>query len=496
MLEEVFRFWGYGRQIHEDLVGSGRPIRIPEQRAPAPVFGRIELCDTLIDRFGPLAPFCREGWWSWALLDEDVELMGEPLAWLHMSNGVTHTLIARATDCDYCFAFDLDRTIRFIQNEQYFTHSTPLYVKLGVNPDQLPSWARLFGFRLMHTIRRTRRAPVPSFPTNPADPSVDGWRYLIRSIVEDHSTAAAVPLWPDGKKYAVTLSHDIDTDYCFRVPDMLTQVREIDERAGIRAAWMVVAKVAGVGKPVLDDLHAAGHEIGFHGTDHDHKLAFLPPAEMGLRIARVSELMERYDTMGFRSPSYLRTPALYQAIDGILQYDMSMHDVTEGICRSTSRNEGCSTCLPFFIAGTDVLEIPTTVREDWYYDLLGCSQPHEVLQNQLKNTELIKARGGVASVLTHPEPTATSHWMSVYADLLACLASDDDAWTARPREINDHWRRRRALIDATWSEASSAATPVAQPVSSIRPASAGSPDVDKACDASRLGQASWYDSAG
>ncbi|MGB2984355.1 MAG: polysaccharide deacetylase family protein [Phycisphaerae bacterium] len=451
LLKEVFRFWGYGRQAYEDLVGQGRPINIVERQVPAPMFGRVELCDEVLARFGPLALFCRAGWWSWLLLDGNVELSGEPLAWFHTSEGKTHALITRTADCAYCFGFDLDRTIRFTQNEHYCQHSAPFYVKLGVNPDQLPGWARLFGFRLMHAIRGIRRAPLRPFPTNPADPSVDGWRYLIRNIVEDHSSVEAFPLWPDGKKYAVTLSHDIDTDYCFRVPDMLTQVRETDERAGMRAAWMVVAKLAGVGKPVLDDLHAAGHEIGFHGTDHDHKLAFLPPVEMGRRIARASELIERYGTTGFRSPSYLRTPALYQAIDGILEYDMSMHDATEGVCRSTSYNEGCSTCLPFFIAGTDVLEIPTTVREDWHYDLLGLSDPFEVLRQQIKNTELIKARGGVASILSHPEPTATSDWLSTYAKLLDHLARDEDAWMASPQEINRHWRRRQAVIDASWA---------------------------------------------
>lgn len=472
-MKDVFRFWGYDRGVHRRAVGDGRALGLSARPAPLPVFGHVELADELIGRCGPLATFCSSGWWSWLLLDPSVETEGEPLAWFRTAEGEAHAIVTRTAANAYRFWFDVDRTIKFIQNERYLPHPTPLYVRWGVNPDGLPGWMRKLGFRAMHLARRVRGASGPLFPVHPADPAVDAWRFLIRSIVEEHTSAETVPFWPGGKQYAVTLSHDIDTDYCFRVPELLEKVRALDEGAGMRSAWMVVTKLLDRGRPALDELHAAGHEIGFHGTDHDHKLAFLPPVPMARRIARASELIETYGTTGFRSPSYLRTPSLYQALDGVLEYDMSMHDVIEGFCRSALRHEGCSTCLPFFLAGTDVLEIPTTIPEDWYFDSLGCSDPQEVLRSQLKSLETIKARGGIASTLTHPEPELATlpHWLDTYRELLARLANDADAWVARPGEVNRHWRARQARIDASWADISTVPASAAtseQPAASSR----------------------------
>lgn len=451
-MEDVFRLWGYSPSVYRRMVGEGCPIRVAACSTSAPVFGRVELGDELVDRCGPLASFCASGWWSWLLLHTNAEVVGEPLAWFRLLDGSVHPIVTRTVTNAYYFWFDVDRTIKFIQSECYLPHNPPRYVRYGVNPDKLPWCVRNLGFRVMHQLRRLRRTSAPRFPARPADVAVDGWRYLIRGIVEDGGPAEPVPFWPDGKRYAVVLSHDIDTDYCLRSPAVLDKVRAIEEGIGMRSAWMLVAKLFGIGRPALDDLYAAGHEIGFHGTVHDHRLAFLAPVEMARRIACAAELIDTYGAMGFRSPSYLRTPGLYQALDGILQYDMSMHDAVEGICRSAPRLEGCSTCLPFFVVGTDVLEIPTTVPEDWHFDLLGHTDPREVARKQLDSLTLIKARSGVASVLTHAEPAPATprHWMETYREVLTHLANDEDAWVVTPGELNRHWRNRRARIDTCW----------------------------------------------
>ena len=452
-MQNVFRFWGFDREAYRRAVGDGGPIGLLSRPAPAPVLARVELAEELAERCGPLERCCAQGWWSWLLLDRGVRPEGEPLAWWRTADGAAVPLVTRTAAHAFQFWFDVDRTLGFIQNERYLPHSTPLYVRLGVNPDALPAWMRKLGFRVMHLARRVHRITGPLFPQHPVDPSVDGWRYLIHSIVEESLGAAGVPLWPEGKQYAVTLSHDIDTDYCFRFPALLEKVRALDEAAGMRSAWMIVTRLLAAGRRALDDLYAAGHEIGFHDARHDHRLPFLHPVRMAERIAEATALIDAYGTTGFRSPSYLRSPALYQALDGILQYDMSMHDVIEGFCRPRRRHEGCSTCLPFFVEGTDVLEIPTTVPEDWYFDSQGCADPQSVLRNQLRSVVSIKQRGGVAGILTHPEPELATlpDWLDIYHELLAQLSGDSEAWVARPCDINRHWRQRQAMIDQLWA---------------------------------------------
>jgi len=218
------------------------------------------------------------------------------------------------------------------------------------------------------------------------------------------------------------------------------------------SAWMIVAKLLRAGRSAVDDLHANGHEIGFHGTHHDHKLAFLPPAAMAKRVARAGEFIEAYGTTGFRSPNYLRSQALYQMLDGVLEYDMSMHDVTDQSTQVNSGHEGCTTCFPFLIDGTNVLQIPTTVQDDQACELAGLT-PEQAWKSQIAAVERIKARGGVANIVTHPEPhySIRPPWLEAYRNLLAHVTADEDAWMALPGEINHHWRSRQAAIDALWS---------------------------------------------
>jgi len=450
-MRDTFQFWGFGPDASAALVGEGRVIGSPATAATTSVFGFVEPTDELVDLCGPLGNLCSQGWWTWLRFDVHQKAVGKPLAWLRTRDGGKHPILTRTFDNAYCFRFDVDATLRFIANEQYLLHRPPGYLKLGINPERLPAWVRKTAFRSLHSVRRFRRHAGPLFPAVPSDPSVDCWRYVIRTIVEQHTAAKHVPLWPHGKRYAATLNSDIDTDYCFRYPGSLHTMRDSIERTGMRSAWMVVGAIADKGRALLDDLYKAGHEIGFHDMYHDHRLAFLPPTEMARRLRSASGLMERYHTTGFRSPSYLRTPALYDELDGVFSYDMSMHD-SIGRASGLSRiQEGCSTCFPFRIDRTNVVEIPTTVPEDWNLEMSGCS-PSQALNRQIDALGRIKERGGVANICTHPEPhlTLRPEWLRSHERLLERLADDDDVWIARPGDVDRHWRKRQAEIDAVW----------------------------------------------
>ncbi|UCE60862.1 MAG: hypothetical protein JSU63_03750 [Phycisphaerales bacterium] len=453
-MKETLRFWGYGPDVFDELVGPGQPLCCPVNGSAKPVFGRVELTNELIERCGPLREQCAPGWWTWLMLEPSVPVEGEPAAWFCTPQGDRRPIVTRTTDNPFCVWFDLDGTLSFIQNEGYLTRTLPAYLKLGVNPARIPEGLRKAAFVAMHRVRALRRQQKAAFPQRPADPSVDCWRYIVRSLVEDKLDVEGTPLWPDGKRFAVTLNHDIDSDYCFKRRGVLQSFHDIEHNAGLRSAWMVVTKLLDAGRSALDELHAAGHEIGFHGSIHDHRLAFLPPEEMARRIECAVELIDAYGTAGIRSPAYLRTPALFRALDGILEYDMSMHDVIFGPLSLSKYHEGCSTCMPFFIEGMNLLEIPTTVPEDWTFDLQGTSL-EQAWNVQVQTVERIKSRAGVANILTHPEPhhSVKPRWLELYRRLVAHVAEDDDAWFALPGEINRHWRSRQAAIDARWEPA-------------------------------------------
>lgn len=451
-MREVYQFWGYGPDAYDATVGDGRTFGMPTSKVPHLAFGKVRVAPPILDRLGPFAAVCAKGWWSWLLLDDAHRPAGHVLATLQTTDGRARPILTRTHENEYRFAFDLDETIRFIQNERYRSPAPPWYLKLGVTPDHLPDRARRIAMLVVHRLGGLRRSTGPPFPASPVDPAVDAWRYLVRSILDEQGMAAPIPLWPEGRHYACVLTHDIDTAYSLRRPRALAALRGIEEDHGLRSAWLIVSRLATDGLGALDHLHADGHEIGFHGSHHDHRLPFLARHRLRARIETARPLIERYGATGFRSPSFLRTPALFRALDGVLHYDMSMHDTTANPAGRRLAREGCSSCFPFFTDGTDVLEIPTTIPEDWTGDLAGIA-PSDFLAHQRCVTQSIKARGGIANILTHPERcfSLREPWLDVYRSWIEQVAGDPSAWIVTPGTLNRHWRHRHRTIQALWA---------------------------------------------
>ncbi len=451
-MQAVFQFFGYGPEVFHALVGVDRPLLVDAGLSPTPVFGHVELARELAERVGSPSELCSCGWGTWLLLDRSLPVEGRPLAWIRLEGGERRPILTCSAASPFHFWWDVDNTLAFMQNERALTHTPPGYVKLGITPDRAPAWARKAAIHGLHWLRGFRRRREWRSPHEPADFAVDNWRTLIQSIVAGHTSEAGVPLWPAGKKYAVLLTHDLDSDYALRRPRALNSLREVGEDLGLHSAWLVVTRLLDAGMAALDDLHAAGHEIGCHGMRHDHRLAFLPEKRLAERIRKASMLIDRYGTTGFRSPNFLRTPALFRALDKLFEYDMSMLELTSDPTNPLAGKTGCSTCLPFLINATDLLEIPTTVPLDCHYELLGLDA-EKALRCQLDVIAGIRARCGVANILAHPEPyfSLRKPWLVAYRRLVEHVAADPNAWVARPRDLNRHWRARQDAIDACWS---------------------------------------------
>lgn len=455
----VFRFWGYGAPAWREHVGPGRLIEVAAGDEPADtLFGALAFAPEAAALLPDFTQELAAGVPAYVRRRPGPMPAGRPVVTLEPAGIPLVTL----GDTGWRFHFDIDDSIDFVQQERYFATRPPAYVRFGVNPEYLPAAARkaiLVAFGLSRGLLR-RLGRVRAFPTLYKDFSCDVWRYLVRGILQAHAPVppAALPLWPDGKRYAVVLNHDVDTEWGLAHPQGIAALRRIEEDLGLRSAWMVVTRLADAGQGVFADLMAAGHEIGCHGTVHDHAIAYLPPEDVRKRLAGATRFLADYDCVGFRSPSFHRSTALYAGLDGTLRYDMSMHDCFENNNSPVPSFEGCSTCFPFRIAGTGVLEIPTTVAEDMVLEMAGQS-PDEAAATQCALIAAIARRGGVANLLTHPEPQLTGRppWIGCYGRVAEVIAADPTAWIALPRAVEAWWTEREAAIAALWQEGALAA---------------------------------------
>ncbi|MEQ8194903.1 MAG: hypothetical protein RIB59_10480 [Rhodospirillales bacterium] len=459
-MKEIFKFWGYSQDAWRKLTGNQSLFALPscthESHKPRVSFGRVHFSPTLHKELGVFYNDVENGIMMPILHWEDLPPHKESLVWLSPLGAASpKSLVDYSPVGSFAFHFDVDATINHISQERYFETKIPIYVKLGISPENLPSSIRhsiLYSFNLARLV--TKKFKSPTFPDPEKDLSVDIWRYLVHGIIVNHGLGhdVIVPLWPNGKKFSIILNHDVDTEWPFKNKDGIAAFSDIETKRNLRSAWMVVARLHATGKDALHVLKDRGHEIGCHGSVHDHSIAYLPLEDILARFASVRDFLDEFDCVGFRSPSYHRSETLYRALNSHFHYDMSMHDCFTNPNSPITQSEGCSTCFPFYLQGTDVLQIPTTVREDIFLELAGL-MPDDALEKQRQNICHIKKRGGVANILTHPEPQLSSRkpWLHVYASLLDSIIDDSTAWYALPSEISNWWKQRTKEINQIWS---------------------------------------------
>jgi len=457
-MKKIFKFWGYSRKSFEELVESGSLFRLSSAPVGDACFGKI----TFSEKGSALLPdFSREiqrGYWSYVVGLRRPVIRGVVIAELKTADEVEPIpLVSKDSAGCFHFNFDVDESLRYVEQERYLCHQRPLYLKFGVTPENLPIWLRklvLFGLSLLRRVTGFI-LNKPRFPAPFKDISVDVWRYFVKAIIDRYcgQTYHSIPLWPGNKTYAVVLTHDVDSVWSIRNIKGVPALRQAEESRGLRSAWLIVTKLYPEGEQLYDALNEAGHEVGFHGVYHDHKLAYINEPKMRARRMKAGKFLRKYKVEGFRSPNFHRTKALYQVLKSVIRYDMTFHDTFESFGSPFSAGEGCSTCFPFYLDDCGILEIPTTICEDLTLALKGY-QPKDILKKQKEIINDVAKRKGIANILTHPEPHLSSKpkYFKVYEDLLEALSRDQNAWVALPREVYAWWTARDKIIEESWGK--------------------------------------------
>lgn len=263
------------------------------------------------------------------------------------------------------------------------------------------------------------------FPRWPIEPTLAVWNTIARlsGLKPQWSN------WPNRHDYAVCLSHDVDTAAGQRAAP---QLADVEEQLGLRSAWFLCPGNYKVEHGLWNDIAARGHEIACHGLLHDFKLPYLSPSKIVERLTTALRLLDRYDVAGFRSPAFLRTPAMLDAVARFFAYDSSIPD--------TVRLHGANGSASFgpYRLGNQV-ELPVTIPYDG--ELIALGMPIEKrLALWLTKVEWIKRQGGLVHFLTHPDPQFSGRTpeQALYRVALERLVADRTAWFALPRQVAEH----------------------------------------------------------
>lgn len=276
------------------------------------------------------------------------------------------------------------------------------------------------------------------------------WRRNRATWPIDAAAAAAPsnwPGWPNGKKFAVVLTHDVEG------PVGLDRCRALAEQElalGFHSSFNFIPEGSyQVSSGLRQWLTGNGFEVGVHDLQHD---GFLYVSADGFRqrAIRINGYLERWGAVGFRSGFMLRNLEWLQQLN--ISYDASTFDTDPFEWQS----DGARTLFPFVVSperaagsteedddGSDdrsYVELPYTLPQDSTLFLLLQQKSPEIWCNKL---DWIAQHGGMALLNVHPDylhfktspgrPAVSDH----YAQFLryALEKYGNTFWQPLPREV-------------------------------------------------------------
>ena len=253
--------------------------------------------------------------------------------------------------------------------------------------------------------------------------------------------------WPEGKKFAIVLTHDVETA---KGLSRCRQLAELEESLGFRSSFNFVAEDYEVPDELIHFLKARGFEVGVHGLHHRGNL-FGSKKNFRQQAERINQWINKWEAKGFR------TPSLYHNLDWISDLDILYDSSTFDTDPFEPQPDGLGTIFPLWVSGNNgqkgYVELPYTLPQDFTLFALMGEKDTKIWKRKL---EWIAEKGGMALLLTHPDYMAfgdkkySSDQYSVryYEELLNYIKQkyDQEYWLILPRDMAEYLKPKIKII--------------------------------------------------
>jgi hypothetical protein len=241
--------------------------------------------------------------------------------------------------------------------------------------------------------------------------------------------------WPEGKKFAFVLTHDVEgrkgLDRCHRLA-------ELEMNLGFRSSYNFVPEGEyDLSASLRSFLVEHGFEVGVHDLHHDGTL-YRSRTAFSAGAHRINEYLDRWQAVGFRSAFMLHNLEWLKELDVL--YDASTFDTDPFEPQPDSAN----TIFPFWVGrpdGSGYVELPYTLAQDSTLYLVLGETTTDIWKRKL---EWVAQNGGMALVNVHPDYMAFGeragrgqYPATLYEEFLSHVSAryGDDAWFALTREV-------------------------------------------------------------
>jgi peptidoglycan/xylan/chitin deacetylase (PgdA/CDA1 family) len=251
------------------------------------------------------------------------------------------------------------------------------------------------------------------------------------------------PGWPDGKRFALVLTHDVEKAQGQKKCHGLVTM---EARLGFRSSYNFVAEDYVVSPELRRYLTSIGFEVGVHGLNHKGML-YMSRKEFLQQAVRINAYLKEWQAVGFRSPSMHHNLEWIENLN--IEYDASTFDTDP----FEPQPDGMGTIFPFWVSQNGsprgYVELPYTLPQDFTLFITLREKSIDIWKRKL---DWIAEHGGMALLITHPDymnfnnrrlglEEYPAHY---YEQLLTYIKSryQGQYWHALPKEMARFWLER------------------------------------------------------
>lgn len=248
--------------------------------------------------------------------------------------------------------------------------------------------------------------------------------------------------WPDGKRFALILTHDVETQ---KGHDKCRQLMKLEDSLGLRSSFNFVPKRYNVSPGLRHHLTNNGFEVGVHGLLHDGKY-FQSLKIFKERAIKINQYLKEWNAVGFRSPSMQRNLEWFNNLN--IEYDSSTFDTDP----FEPQSDGIGTIFPLVIQNKievkeKYIELPYTLPQDHTLFIILRENNIDTWKRKL---DWVVEHGGMVLLNTHPDYMnfgnncigTEEYPTEYYRNFLEYIKSkyEGQYWHVLPKKIARFWR--------------------------------------------------------
>jgi hypothetical protein len=254
---------------------------------------------------------------------------------------------------------------------------------------------------------------------------------------------AGWPGWPDGKKFAFILTHDVEGP---RGLERCEQLMNFEKNLGFRSSFNLIPEGEyEVPASLRKKLEENGFEVGLHDLEHNGKL-FQSEKDFRRCAPRINKYLREWRVSGFRAGF------MFHNLEWLCDLDVSYDASTFDTDPFEPQPDGVNTIFPFFVRSQSdpsrgYVELPYTLVQD---STLFLHLQETNIRIWKEKLDWIAANGGMALLDTHPDymsfsdqPNSNREYaVGLYRDLLKYVSTRyaGSYWAPLPREVAQWYR--------------------------------------------------------